>query len=501
MSKNYIIGTRGSLLAVTQCTLIKNQIESLTDARFELKKITTQGDQLTEKPLWQLDGKDFFTKELDEALLTDKVDLVVHSYKDLGSDRPEGIELATITQRKYAQDILLIKKETIANLNNLSTFIVGTSSPRRIVNVENSLKDFIPNLKKETVVKCEMLRGNVNTRIQKLRDGNYDAIVLALAGLERLAQKEDSMLELKKLLADLNFMVLPQKVFPSSASQGALAIEVHKNSDQYNKVLDSVKSVHDYTTEEEVKRERSAFQSYGGGCHLAVGINVKKHLDYFIHIHKGEHLGKKIFKTQLEGVNYSSVENKTCYVVLGEKDLLINKVLKDVKLVDHVNYFVTSNYCFHAIKNIENSSFWAAGIHTMKKMVSQGKWVNGCAEGLGHDIILNLKNSKAIELMLPSKEWFSLSHKDASSSVGKTIGCYERKINSEASIQVLLEYDCIYWNSYFQYESYLKHLPQLKDKHHLCGLGKTLDQFVSNKIYVTPFIDMGTLKEFTRTNI
>jgi hydroxymethylbilane synthase len=272
----YKIGTRGSLLAVTQCTLIANEMSDITGSEFELVKISTQGDQQTEKPLWQMDGKDFFTKELDSALLANEVDLVVHSYKDLGSDRPEGIGLATITQRKFANDILLIKKENISKIKDLDTFIVGTSSPRRIVNIESSLKPYLPKIKESTKVKCEMLRGNVNTRIQKLKDDKYHAIVLALAGLERLANKEDSKEELTRLLDGLTFIVLPQKDFPSSASQGALAIEYNSNRDD-KELLKVLKSVHCDITEKEISREREAFKSYGGGCHLAVGINVQAH--------------------------------------------------------------------------------------------------------------------------------------------------------------------------------------------------------------------------------
>ncbi|MBC99387.1 MAG: hypothetical protein CME63_16710 [Halobacteriovoraceae bacterium] len=95
--KPYIIGTRGSLLALTQCLQMKNIMEEKGLGKFELKIISTQGDENTQAPLWQLEGKDFFTKELDAALLQGEVDLVVHSYKDLGSERPEGIELATVT--------------------------------------------------------------------------------------------------------------------------------------------------------------------------------------------------------------------------------------------------------------------------------------------------------------------------------------------------------------------------------------------------------------------
>ena len=88
--KKYIIGTRGSLLALTQCKQVQQHLEEVTGASFELKIIKTQGDMDTSKPLWQMEGKDFFTKELDHALLNREIDLVVHSYKDLGSDRPDG---------------------------------------------------------------------------------------------------------------------------------------------------------------------------------------------------------------------------------------------------------------------------------------------------------------------------------------------------------------------------------------------------------------------------
>ena len=140
MKDKYTIGTRGSLLALTQCDLIKEEIEEKSGLKFNLNVIKTQGDQITDKPLWQLEGKDFFTKELDHALINETIDLVVHSYKDLGSERPKDIKLRTITKRTYAHDILLIKKSTLEDLKSKKTFVVGTSSPRRIHNITNCFK-------------------------------------------------------------------------------------------------------------------------------------------------------------------------------------------------------------------------------------------------------------------------------------------------------------------------------------------------------------------------
>ena len=253
----YKIGTRGSLLAVTQSTLLFTELAQLTNNSFELIKIKTQGDQVTDKPLWQLEGKDFFTKELDEALLKHEVDFVIHSYKDLGSERPNHIKLGAITQRKYPHDILLIKKETIKALQTNSMKLkIGTSSPRRITNITKYLSDFLPGTNHE--ISCETLRGNVNSRIKKLKDGQYHAITLALAGLERLSHGEKSRVELQGLLEGLNYFILPQSVFPSAASQGALGIEMRADRNDGGKLAAILAKLNHAATVEEVTRERVA---------------------------------------------------------------------------------------------------------------------------------------------------------------------------------------------------------------------------------------------------
>lgn len=496
--KTFKIGTRGSLLALTQCTLIKNEIEKKTGAQFELDIIKTQGDQITDRPLWQLEGKDFFTKELDEALLAKKIDLVVHSYKDLGSERPEGIRLATISQRNFAHDILFIKKETIKKLNDKEEIIIGTSSPRRIVNIEKNLADFLPT-KTPKKITCKTLRGNVNTRIQKLLDGEYDAIVLALAGVERLAHKEDSKAILKELVKDLNFMVLSQKVFPSSASQGALAIETNTKRD--DDLFEILKSVHSNETEEVVARERKAFLSYGGGCHLAVGIHVLKHKDFFLHIHKGEQDGKVIDKMEIEGTDRTNLNKDLKAIsIIGSDDPLIDKLPLETKIEGSHNLFVTSKHCLHVVKNNASNSLWAAGTHTMKELAKNGFWVNGSSDSLGHEEILKFQKSEVLKLMLNNDSWKTLSHDKAESVAGDVVPSYTRIVKplSDIDFERLNSYDAYFWNSYFQYEEYAKLLPNLKDKIHATGLGKTYDKFAKNGIKAYPFIDMKEFENYFR---
>lgn len=502
--KTYKLGTRGSLLAVTQSTLIKNQLEKLFPIKIELVLIKTQGDQITNKPLWQLEGKDFFTKELDEALLAGEVDFVVHSYKDLGSERPSGIKLAAITERKYAHDILLIKKELVPKLENwTSDFVVGTSSPRRIVNVTKNLSRFIPwGVKNNLKIRCETLRGNVNTRIQKLRDNQYHAITLAFAGLERLALGDGSKKELSNLLEGLNYFILPQSVFPSAASQGALGIEIASNRDDGDELLSFLSKLSHEKTKEEVSRERKSFKEYGGGCHLAVGIHVKKILEnQFLHIHSGEVGGNSIEKKWIENLDYPKIKSENLFVGLPvvREGLIGDEFLKKIPHTLNLNLekkhvFITSRYCLETLKASSSPlGIWAAGTKTAEKIASEGFWVNGTSDSLGTEDLIEFKNSQLLKFFHSTENnWIVLTHAESKSDLGEVIGCYER---SQASVsfewlEKLKQAEACYWTSYPQYEAYIKEFPFLKNTHHFCGLGKTFQEFNYHKIKVHPVASM-----------
>jgi hydroxymethylbilane synthase len=504
----YKIGTRGSLLAVTQSTLMKNELERISGEKFELVLISTQGDQITNKPLWQLEGKDFFTKELDEALLKGEVDFVIHSYKDLGSVRPEGIKLAAITERKFAHDILLMPKHHIKELKNWKgDLVVGTSSPRRIANLTNSLKNYLPFLKKQdTIIRCETLRGNVNSRIKKLKDGQYHGITLALAGLERLAHGEKSRVELEGLLEGLNYFILPQSVFPSAASQGALGIEMREDRDDNGKLAAILSKLNHAGTVEEVSRERTAFKAFGGGCHLAVGIHVKKVGDTFLHVHAGEVDGKRIDHKWLEGIAQLKLEaGKKIFVGLpsGDRpdvvyDSLLTKTpeTKELPLNDkHV--FVTSRYTLPTLRASFASGpegVWAAGTKTAQLLCDEGVWINGTSDSLGTKDLIDLKHSEVLKMLHPSinKSWAVLSHHEATTDLGMVVGCYERKTQNVSAdyVNELRNVGACLWTSFQQYEIYLKQFPFLKDAHHCCGLGKTWQEFQKAGVNIHPLASM-----------
>ena len=504
VKNKYIIGTRGSLLALTQCGQIKAELERVTGDEFELKVITTQGDQIVDKPLWQLEGKDFFTKELDAELLEEKIDLVVHSYKDLGSDRPEGIKLAAITKRNYAQDILLIKKETVAKLSEMTELIVGTSSPRRIVNTEAQLSKFIPN-GSNIEVKTKMLRGNVNTRIGKLKDDQYDAIILAMPGIERLAITQKSRIELEALLEDMTFMIMPQSEFPSAASQGALAIECLESRKDNGELLEKLQRVQDKDTVSEISRERHSFASYGGGCHLAVGINVMKTGDYYLHVHRGSVDGKVIDEKQLEGSFPNPSAKTKAFIGLPPEKLegqpytpcwLLTKEELEIQSLPAGDLLVASRYGMLNAKKA-NGAVFTSGIKTWQALSSEGVWVHASCDSLGEQYLENIRKSVTLDIMLGDNRPLSiLTHEDSHSAYGVVIPSYSKDTLGLTNDQkeALLACDVFYWTSFTQYQSYVEQYPEIKDAFHCCGLGKTLESFKAVNLSARPFSSIAEFK-------
>ncbi len=513
--KKYIIGTRGSLLALTQCNQIKELLEQKTGDDFELKIIKTEGDLNTEKPLWQMDGKDFFTKELDQALLAEEIDLVVHSYKDLGSERPEGIKLGAITERTYPHDILLMNKDVVNQLQD-NTFsgelVIGTSSPRRIYNIENFLGDFIPG--NPNSIKTKQLRGNVNTRVGKLVAGEYHGIVLALPGLERLAMTKSSADEIKPMLKNLTFSVLPTSKFPAAASQGALGIEFNENHKDQGELQEKLSRVHNKATADAVKIERAHFQQFGGGCHLAVGITTRYANHHLVTSMRGISDGETITSNQMENMVREKLNPNTKVFIgintrkIDHTNFISDELLKRTNISWDNNSispkYVTTKYAAKDKENIETlkkSLVFTAGSKTWQDLVGKGIWVHGSADALGEEELHALKASKFLSLLTKAdieKSWDVLTHKSATTELGNVIESYastEQEI-SENFKKEISQTQVFFWSSFRQYETYLRYFPAIKDHLHCCGLGKTYKQFKDNNIDVIAFSGMREFKNW-----
>jgi hydroxymethylbilane synthase len=245
-SKILRIGTRGSLLALTQSEGIKAAIESLwPEVRVELRIIKTTGDKIQDVPLAKVGGKGLFVKEIEDALLAGEVDLAVHSMKDVPAMLPDGLEIAINPKREDPRDILVSRNgETLQGLPRGAK--VGSSSLRRAA----QLKRLRPDLD------VENLRGNLDTRLRKLHEGLYDAIVLAAAGLHRMGWK------------DRITQYLDPAEFLPAVGQGVLGIEIRSKDEEVRRLL---YPLHDLETAVAVQAERGFLQELEGGCQVPIG--------------------------------------------------------------------------------------------------------------------------------------------------------------------------------------------------------------------------------------
>lgn len=274
MNKPVIIGSRGSELALWQARFVQ---EKLKEKGFdsEVKIIKTQGDKIQNLSFDKIEGKGFFTKELEDALLSKEVDLAVHSHKDLPTTNPDGLIVAAVSYREDPSELLMIRKESVrskAKLELKPEAIVGTSSARR----KSQLLMFRPDV----VIKD--IRGNVPTRVQKLRDGEFDAILLAAAGIERLGLD----------LSDLHVVKLDPTEFIPAPAQGVLALQTRHDD---TTTINAARSVHDESVEAEIAVERKVLNLFDGGCQLPLGVYCKKKDDedvFHIWAAKADHWDK-----------------------------------------------------------------------------------------------------------------------------------------------------------------------------------------------------------------
>ena len=256
------IGTRGSKLALWQAEYLKAKFSEIGE-QAEYFVIKTKGDQIQNLSFDKIEGKGFFTKEIEEALLKNEVDVAVHSMKDLPTVSPQGLVIGAVSYRHDARDVLIVKEEAFEPNKPLKVKdypIIGTSSVRR----KSQILDILPK------ASVKDLRGNVPTRIEKLRRGDYDAIVLAKAGIERI--------ELD--MQGLEVVNLHPSEFTPAPAQGVLAFQCRASDIEMRRTL--VK-LHNPDVSDCTNIERKVLNMLDGGCHLPLGVYVYKDNNGYYH--------------------------------------------------------------------------------------------------------------------------------------------------------------------------------------------------------------------------
>ena len=280
MKRSIRIGTRGSALAVWQADYVKARLEErYPETEVSEVLMTTKGDKILDAPLAKIGGKGLFTKELEQAMLEGEIDLAVHSPKDMPTALPEGLVLAAVTRRADPGDALV--SERFAHFRDLPQGArVGTSSLRRKAQLLHARPD----------LEIVNLRGNVHTRLRKMKEQGLDAAVLAVAGLKRLG------------LSDCIREVLPQSLMLPAVGQGALAVETRAEDAEMRSLL---AFLNDAPTAACARAERAFLARVEGGCQVPVGV-------YAAPAHGGEMLhveaviasldGKRLYRGEVAGL-------------------------------------------------------------------------------------------------------------------------------------------------------------------------------------------------------
>jgi len=247
------IGSRESQLALVQTYWVQAQLQkAYPDITFEVKTMSTQGDKILDVALAKIGDKGLFTKELELGMLSQEIDFAVHSLKDLPTNLPDGLTLAAITERENPADALVLhEKYKGSQIDTLPEgAVIGTSSLRRLAQLRHKFPHFT----------FKDVRGNLITRMKKLDAGEYDALILAVAGLERLE------------MSDRIHQILPPEISLHAVGQGALGIECRTDDSELITIL---KAIEHPQTRDRCLAERAFLRDLEGGCQVPIGVNTE----------------------------------------------------------------------------------------------------------------------------------------------------------------------------------------------------------------------------------
>ncbi|HEY7929899.1 MAG TPA: hypothetical protein VID71_07805 [Steroidobacteraceae bacterium] len=500
------LGTRRSALARAQSTAVARELERRhPGVRVELVGIDTRGDKILDQPLSAVQGKEFFTAEIDAALLRGDIDLTVHSYKDLALQRDPRLLLAAVPRRQQPHDVVIFAADVSERLAAGEFLRIGSSSPRRASFVPAFLNRALPQPANagaagsmaSSRVQLGELRGNVDSRLRRLHEPrscarHLDGVVLAFAGLARLWAEQSTRPQLQQLLVGLPRMIVPLSVCPPAPAQGALAIECRREDVFTSELLAALE---DPATRASVARERALLDVRGGGCQQrfgAVHLTVPRLGSLCYTRAAEEHAGTlQIGEPRLDWTPAQPLPAPPAAVRAWDGSRVPSPAAMPSPegIARAAQRLRTAGALFIAHRRAlpEGSglrveaatSVWVPGPSTWFALASAGVWVQGCAEGLGIGAIAGLLAEPWLQLP-PLPEWLVLTHAGASEgwAAGSAVATYSLAEPLELPPADVTH---IWWASAAQFEQW-----RTRSAHgagdridaiaHACGPGKTWGQ-------------------------
>ena len=490
--KTLKIVSRKSPLARIQALLVAEKIaQSSPDIQIQHLFKSTLGDADLTTPLNKMPDIGVFTNDIRDDLLSGEADIAVHSWKDLPVELEEGTEIVGTTERADMRDMLFLKKGSMQKKD----LIVLSSSPRREKNLSNFLPIALPF---QTKISFKDVRGNIHTRLKKLIEGEEDALVVAKAAIDRfIRSKSDEFKnekeELLEIVESLNWMVLPLSQNPCAAAQGALAIEARQNDGAVKEVIAKISNQSDFNA---VEVERSLLKSYGGGCHQKIGVSNESLKSGNVLTVKGEtEDGKEISERSFNGATdgyFDSVNAENFFPKdKTEQQFFKREPLSEanerIKALKNYGIYVSRSNTLETPNLIDKSNIiWTSGIDTWKSLAKKGYWVNGSSDSLGED------NSKE-ESPFKKVNWLKISHKDNLDDSKELLATY--KLTPLDISSRLEECEYFYWMSASSFKLATKQYPEIINRNHACGLGKTFDLIQAVAPNTSAFLSYENWKE------
>jgi hydroxymethylbilane synthase len=482
---------RGSRLSLLQIDIVKQKIQSaLPELQVEIITRSSKGDALQNIPLHTVEGRDFFTQDIFDALEKGEADIAVHSLKDMSSEHFFGKNKFAVVDRDDTRDVAIFNPDIEEKIKKGETIIIGTCSPRREEMATVFLKKALPQLHTEIKIKTKPIRGNVETRLKKLGSGEYDATILATAGLNRLLNSSEDAAAIRKILTDKKLMLLPLIECAPAPCQGAIVAEAHFANARAIEALNKINNAELFA---DCYAEKKEAIKHGVGCMQQFGVTTLRTKNEKYLYAAGRDAEGTIFEkwSPLPDSNFNAGNLFSSTDVM--KDFFVYEY-NDERIAIHKSVLFVAN--FKVLRNcpiellqlksatqgtIHSSTeagkqkiFLASGTKTWFELAKQGYWVTASADALGFEFLL--PSLKMPLLNITAEDITILTHEAAAARwkrKGYDAVSNARLISREnkAIQQSVAAADAIFWSSYSQYEFYGQYAKA--DATHLCCGGET----------------------------
>jgi hydroxymethylbilane synthase len=456
--------SRASTLARLQTALVESALrDTHPDLEIECLTRTSAGDQDQTSPLWKLPDKGAFTADLSQALIAADADIVVHSFKDLPIEMPAGTRLAGALPRADARDVVLIKQSAIdAQPESLR---ILSSSPRRGWLLGEVLPSLLPWRTRS--IDAIPVRGNIETRLRKLIEGDEHGLVVAKAALDRLLgfgpPFEREAAAIRAHLRQCRWMVMPMREFPWAPAQGAIAIEIASSRSDLDCLINPIVCA---ATTAAVNAERQVLEEHGGGCHQALGAAIIDRPYGRVVSIRSRDAETATWQLRRAGPIFPRVEAARVWPEPGADIPSERAPLSVEPPVNEDGFWVARAEALPEQWTLMPETIvWAAGTQTWRRLAERAVWVNGCADGLGDD-----EQPPVDVLAGRSVSWVRLTHDRA-----RTPDALATYHVDTPLPDALPERSHFFWTSGDLFARAIERWPAIREGWHASGPGHTRD--------------------------